>query len=130
MDDNQELEVSTIAGVIIGMAFMLSVGGFARTLPDNTAINLRDRESHQITADQQGMNKSDTEITRLIRQAVIAHEEFSVYAHNVKIITTDGYVTLKGPVRTAAEVATIQNIATSFVGKANVKNEMEVVKGE
>lgn len=130
MDDNQELEVSTIAGLIIGMAFIISLGGFAQTLPDNTAVNVRDREAHQVTADQQGLGKSDTEITRLIRRAVVDHDELSVYAHNVKIITTDGYVTLKGPVRTAAEVATIQKIATSFVGKANVKNEMSVVKGE
>ncbi len=126
------IEKLGLARIVAGLVFIFSIQSFAanKRLPDNSAVNTRDREVHQLTADQQSSSTSDTELTRLIRQAVVGHDELSVYAHNVKIITTDGFVTLKGPVRSAAEVATIQKIATSFVGKTNVKNEMEIVKGE
>ena len=63
---------------------------------DNTKVNERDRSRNEPTADQQKDNRSDRDITQQIRQSIM--ESLSTYAHNVKIVTQDGQVTLKGPV--------------------------------
>src|SRR5678816_2145649 len=69
--------------------------------PDNTKVNARDRSPSQATADQQTNTRSDIEITRDIRRAIVNDKTLSTYAHNVKVITKHGEVTLKGPVQTA-----------------------------
>jgi osmotically-inducible protein OsmY len=50
----------------------------------------------------------------------------STYAHNVKIITQDGKVTLKGPVRSEDEKTNIAKKATAIAGERNVDNQLEV----
>ena len=94
--------------------------------PDNTKANQQDRNGG-ITADDQKMNKEDRELAQKIRQAVYEDKNLSTYAHNVKIIVTDGRVTLKGPVRTQQEKDTIQQLAGSIAGVSNVVNQMSVV---
>jgi hyperosmotically inducible periplasmic protein len=64
--------------------------------PDNTAVNKRDQNPGEATADQQKMNAADRALTAKIRKAVIADKSLSTYAHNVKIISQNGTVTLKG----------------------------------
>jgi hyperosmotically inducible protein len=92
----------------------------------NTKVNTRDRHAGQKTADQQQNNKSDVDITRDIRKAIVADKSLSTYAHNIKVITVDGKVTLKGPVKTADEKAAIKKIATEAVGAANVVDQIAV----
>jgi hyperosmotically inducible periplasmic protein len=65
--------------------------------PDNSKVNARDRQPSQVTADQQKNNRSDLEITRKIGRALTADTALSTYAHNIKVITQGGKVTLKGP---------------------------------
>lgn len=96
------------------------------TEPDNTKANEKDKSSNAPTADQQKNNASDIEIAAQIRRAVVADKSLSTYAHNVKIIAQSGVVTLRGPVRSAAERATVEQKAVAVVGQANVKNELEV----
>src|SRR5580704_12645827 len=67
--------------------------------PDNTKVNQQDRAQGAATADQQNNNRGDRDLTQQIRKSVIADKSLSTYAHNVKIITQNGTVTLKGPVR-------------------------------
>ena len=86
---------------------------------DNTKVNKRDRDAGQDTADQQKMNASDRDLTRKIRQSVIANKSLSTYAHNVKIISQDGVVTLKGPVSSDDEKKSILAMALAAVGDAN-----------
>jgi osmotically-inducible protein OsmY len=62
-------------------------------------VNERDRSKDEPTADQQKDNRSDQDITQQIRQSIMKDKSLSTYAHNVKIITQNGQVTLKGPVR-------------------------------
>jgi len=94
--------------------------------PDNTRVNKRDRAAAQPTADQQQNNRSDVTITRDIRRAIVADKRLSTYAHNVKIITQQGEVTLKGPVRSDEEKRAVEAKATEIAGAGHVKSEVSV----
>ena len=97
-----------------------------QTAPDNTRTNRRDRSSDEPTADQQKTNSSDQTITQKIRRSITQDKGLSTYAHNVKIITQNGDVTLKGPVRSEEEKRAIEEKATSVAGAGHVTNEIEV----
>jgi osmotically-inducible protein OsmY len=94
--------------------------------PDNTKMNQRDRNSNEPTADQQKMNTSDRDITKQIRQAIEKDKSISTYGHNVKVITQNGMVTLKGPVRSEEEKKAIQAKASEVAGPDKVTDEMDV----
>ena len=93
------------------------------TQPDNSKVN----KDGGVTADQQNMNLSDRQLTKKIRQAVMADKSLSTYAHNVKIISQGGTVTLKGPVRSDTEKTTIEAKAAEIAGGPDkVKSEISV----
>jgi len=95
--------------------------------PDNTAVNKRDQNPGEATADQQKMNAADRALTAKIRKAVMADKSLSTYAHNVKIISQNGTVTLKGPVHSDDEVKSIMATATEGAGgQDKVVNQMSV----
>ncbi len=75
---------------------------------DNTKTNQRDKSKAEPTADQQKENQSDRELTQQIRRAIVQDKSLSTYAHNVKIISEDGMVTLKGPVRSEEEKTAVE----------------------
>jgi len=93
---------------------------------DNTRVNKRDRSDEQVTADQQKQNSSDIELTRKIRSSISKDKSLSTYAHNVKVITQDGIVTLKGPVRSEEESKVIESKAAEVAGASNVKNQLDI----
>ncbi len=94
---------------------------------DNTRTNRRDRDGTTLTPLDQSNAKGDVETTARIRKAVIATEGLSVNAQNVKIITRDGRITLRGPVNSAAEKAAIGEIAAREGGSSlDVDNQLEV----
>ncbi len=94
---------------------------------DNTKMNQADRSDNQPTADQQKNNLSDRELTKQIRQAIMQDKSLSTYAHNVKVISQNGTVTLKGPVRSDDERREIEAKANEVAGKDKVVNELTVV---
>ena len=94
-----------------------------QTAPDNTKNN---KDQTNTTADQQKMNPSDRAITQKIRKAVIEDKSLSTYAHNIKIITQDGKVTLRGPVRSEDEKNNLQAKAVAVVGDGSVTNQLEI----
>ena len=94
--------------------------------PDNTKINQRDRSKSEPTADQQKENRSDRELARQIRRAIVKDKSLSTYAHNIKIITQDGKVTLRGPVRSEDEKNNLQAKAVTVAGQDNVTNHLEI----
>ncbi|MCU1302357.1 MAG: putative phosphoslipid binding protein [Candidatus Sulfotelmatobacter sp.] len=94
--------------------------------PDNTKVNDRDRDKTQPTADQQKENRPDREITRDIRRSIVQDKSLSSYAHNVKIISQNGRVTLKGPVRSEEEKSAIEAKAAEIAGKDKVTSQLEV----
>ena len=93
---------------------------------DNTERNIRDRDQRTVTPLDQGNSKADVAITAQIRKEIIAGKEMSVNARNVKIITKDGHVTLRGPVDTDEEKRLIGDIADRAAQSANVENQLEV----
>ena len=101
----------------------------AAAQPDNSKVNKQDRKPGAVTADRQKTNTGDRELTKKIRQAVMADKSLSTYAHNVKIVSQNGTVTLKGPVRSDEEKAAIEAKAIEAAGsRDNVKNEITVKK--
>lgn len=92
------------------------------TAPDNSARN----KMHNKTADQQMDNTSDREVTKKIRQSLIADKSLSMYGHNIKIITRNGAVTLKGPVHSEEEKQAIASKAADVVGHDKVTNQITV----
>ena len=100
------------------------------TPADNSGRNVRDRSGDTKTSGDQSESSSDIKITAAIRRAVVADDSLSMTAKNVKIITADGVVTLRGPVKTAAEKATIAKLAAANAGDAKVMNHLEVKASE
>jgi hyperosmotically inducible protein len=94
--------------------------------PDNTARNVRDRNNGALTPLDQGNSQADINITAQIRKEIIAADGMSTNAKNVKIITMDGHVTLRGPVNTTEEKRLIGEIANRIAQAANVNNQLEV----
>jgi hyperosmotically inducible protein len=94
-----------------------------QTMPDNTSNN---KDQTSPNADQQKMNPSDRAVTQKIRKAVHDDTSLSTYAHNIKIITQDGKVTLRGPVRSEDEKASLQAKAVAVAGASNVTNQLEI----
>jgi hyperosmotically inducible protein len=93
-----------------------------QTAPDNTKAN----QNTNPTADQQKMNPADRDLTKKIRMALHDDQSLSMYAHNIKIISQDGKVTLKGPVRSEDEKAAIEAKAVAVAGDGNVTNHLHV----
>jgi len=94
--------------------------------PDNSKTNKRDRDKNSPTADRQKMNATDRDLAKRIRAAIVNDKSLSTYAHNVKIVTQDGKVTRKGPVRSEEEKSAIEAKATEIAGVGNVINQLEV----
>src|SRR5580658_2602871 len=91
--------------------------------PDNTKTN---KDQAPPTADQQKMNPADRAITQKIRKSIHDDANLSTYAHNIKIITQDGKVTLRGPVRSEDEKSALQAKAEAVAGAENVTNKLTV----
>jgi osmotically-inducible protein OsmY len=93
---------------------------------DNTSKNQRDRSGETRTSGDQSNSHEDVQITATIRRAVVKDHSLSATAKNVKIITADGVVTLRGPVQNEAEKTKIAELAQSAAGNAKIDNQLEV----
>ena len=93
---------------------------------DNSARNVRDRNDKTLTPMDQGGSEADRDLTATIRRAIVADDALSTDAHNVKIITQDQVVTLRGPVKSAAEKAAVAAKAQQAKGVKRVDNQLEV----
>jgi hypothetical protein len=94
--------------------------------PDNTRVNARDKGGKTLTPMDQGPSAEDRKITQLIRQSVVKDGSLSFTAKNVKIITINGKVTLRGPVKTEAERSSIETAARNVTGVGQVDNQLEI----
>jgi hyperosmotically inducible periplasmic protein len=121
---------TVILNVLFSAAALVSYGQTPdrSTKPDNTKVNRRDRNAGEATADQQKVNATDRELTRKIRQSIMADKSLSTYAHNIKIISQNGAVTLKGPVRSDDEKKTVVSKAVGVAGSADKVTDQISVK--
>ena len=116
---------------LLVLAFLstVSVAAMAaddKTKPDNTAINERDRSRETQTSGDQSNSSADLKTTQAIRQALMKDSELSTTAKNIKIITNNGQVTLRGPVKNAQEKAKIDQLARSAAGGAKIDDQLDV----
>jgi hyperosmotically inducible periplasmic protein len=120
--------LSSMAICIFGLALSIfAQTPKAQTAPaDNTKVNPQDRNNAKPTADQQKQNSSDVEITRRIRRSIVQDKSLSTSAKNIKVITQDGNVTLRGPVRSEEEKKSVEAKANAVVGPSNVKSELQI----
>ena len=113
--------------IVLGAASWGAQNSDSGAKPDNTKVNKQDRETNQPTADQQKNNASDLDLTKNIRRSIMEDKSLSTDAHNVKVISQDGTVTLKGPVKSEAEKSAIVSKAVSVAGSADkVVDQMSV----
>jgi hyperosmotically inducible protein len=93
---------------------------------DNTKNNKGDQTLDATTADKQKINPADRDLTKKIRASLHNDSSLSTYGHNIKIISQDGKVTLKGPVRSDDEKSAIEAKAVEVAGQGNVTNQLTV----
>ncbi len=118
----------TVAAAVVVSLCLGAVGTAQQTKPDNTSVNKRDRTTGAPTADQQSNSDADLKTTQAIRKAIVADTSLSTYAHNIKVITMNGKVTLKGPVQNETEKTTVEKKAAEVAGAANVTNDISIMK--
>ena len=115
-----------LSSALLGLGSVTMAQDSMPTAPNNSAVNVRDRAPDAMTADQQSNTKSDMTTTREIRRAVVKDHSLSMLAHNVKIVSANGRVTLRGPVNTEKEKIAIAGKARAIAGRGNVDNQLEV----
>ncbi len=93
---------------------------------DNTAVNERDANSGQLTPFDQSNSAADIELVAKIRAQVLEIDDLSINGRNIKIITNAGKVVLRGPVNSAAERTSIEQVAKRVAGDTNVNNQLEI----
>jgi hyperosmotically inducible periplasmic protein len=131
---------STLLSLAVG-TLLASTSGAAwaadPTTPDagdypatNTGRNLRDRDDRALTPTDQSEKPADRELSQKIRKAVTADDTLSITAHNVKIITVNGVVTLRGPVKSQRERNAIAAKAKSVAGVKKVDNKLEIAASD
>jgi|SRR5271165_303099 len=139
MKSRSAVQTAALAGVL----FCGSLGAVAQQSPtqqpsnasasapapagDNSKMNDQDLNGDGTTAQQQKENPSDRELTQHVRQAIMQDKSLSTYAHNVKVISRNGTVTLKGPVRSEDEKRAIDAKAVEVAGREKVVDELTVV---
>lgn len=94
--------------------------------PDNSGRNVRDRDNQNKTSGDQSESEADRTISQNIRAAITADDSLSINAKNVKIITSDGTVTLRGPVKSDKEKVEIEAKAKQVAGVKKVDNQLEI----
>lgn len=104
------------------MASRSAIAQDAASKPDNSAQNTNQPR----TAQDQSNVQSDRETTAKVRKAIIADKDLSMYAHNIKIITRNGTVTLKGPVKSDDEKQKVETDVAGVVSRDSLVDQLTV----
>ena len=129
LDCKNTVRTFLCTGLLLGVGVLMNAQEPNSQTPaasDNTKTNQRDRSANEPTADQQKDNRSDRDITQQIRQSIVKDKSLSTYGHNVKVITQNGQVTLKGPVKSEDEKKAIEAKAAEVAGENKVSSELNV----
>lgn len=125
------LVMFALTGSLLFMANAIQAEQSTNTLAENSAVentqrNLRDKDNLTLTAEDQNESKADLNITAHIRKSVHNDKTLSMDAHNAKIITRNGVVTLRGPVETETERLKLQEITQKTKGVLQIDNQLEI----
>jgi hyperosmotically inducible periplasmic protein len=112
---------------LLSTAAIAGIAWSQDTNADNTGKNTRDRDDQSLTSTDQSNSPADIKLSADIRKMVVGDGSLSMMAKNVKIITIDGVVTLRGPVETEKEKVTIETHAKN-AGAKKITNELEIKK--
>jgi len=118
----------TVSMALTGAVSVALAAQDSTAQPDNSKVNKRDRNADQPTADQQKSDRSDRQLTRNIRKSIMADKSLSTYAHNIKIISQNGNVTIKGPVKSEEEKSAVIAKAVEVAGGADKVTDQVTVK--
>jgi hyperosmotically inducible protein len=122
------------ASLTLGALFLAAAvavtgcGESASSSATNTATNARDRDGKTATPPDQSNSTTDVELAASIRKALVADDSLSTNAKNVKIVTENGGVTLRGPVNDGRERETVVRLAKQAAGPRNVVDQLDVAK--
>ena len=123
---HRNLHLIAVTGAVLslGIAGTAATAQDQSTKPDNSAQN----KNQDQTAQNQSSAASDRELTAKVRKAIIADKDLSTYAHNIKIITQNGTVTLKGPVKSQDEKTKIENDVAAVVAHDSIVDQLTVTQ--
>jgi osmotically-inducible protein OsmY len=121
---HRNLHLIAVTGAVlsISIAGTVATAQDQNTKPDNSAQN----KNQDQTAQNQSSAASDRELTAKVRKAIMADKDLSTYAHNIKIITQNGSVTLKGPVKSDEEKQKIESDAAAVVAPGSIVNQLTI----
>jgi len=114
----------TLAGVSI--MNLTALAADQKVDANNTATNQRDRSGETKTSGDQSNTSADLQITQAIRRGLMKDDNLSSDAKNIKVITANGQVTLRGPVNNAREKTKVEQIAKSAAGDAQIVDQLDV----
>lgn len=93
---------------------------------ENTQRNVRDKDGTTLTPGDQKGDKNDLNIVTNIRKSLVNDKSLSIDAQNIKIITSNRVVTLRGPVESEVESMKLEKIANHTRGVLRVDNQLEI----
>jgi hyperosmotically inducible periplasmic protein len=128
MKVGQTIKQTFVVGATAAALSMAALAADEKTNSDNTAVNQRDRSGETNTSGDQSNSSADLKTTQAVRRALMKDNELSTTAKNIKVITANGQVTLRGPVNNAQEKAKIDQIARSAAGGAQIVDQLDVIK--
>ena len=121
---NSFIKLAASAALAVLCSVALAV---AQASPQSAPDNSQQNQNHAKTADSQPNTAADRATTAKVRKAIVEDKGLSTYAHNVKIITMNGQVTLKGPVKSEEEKQTIASKAAEVAGGPDkVNNQLSI----
>ena len=121
---NSFMKVAASAALAVLCSVPLAV---AQASPQSAPDNSQQNQNHAKTADSQPNTAADRATTAKVRKAIVEDKGLSTYAHNVKIITMNGQITLKGPVKSEEEKQTIASKAAEVAGSPDkVNNQLSI----
>ncbi|CAN5504902.1 hypothetical protein BH10CYA1_BH10CYA1_40040 [soil metagenome] len=121
------MKISTAAICAI-MLFAGAHGSVNAKAPkaDNTAQNRGATERNAVTAEKQKSDKDQITVLSEIRRYIVGDPGLSMDAKNVKILYSKGLVTLRGPVDSVDEKATVERLTKQCNAVGHVKNLLTV----
>ena len=122
------LKTAAIFATVTAFSWLFCLGLAAQQTPPK-ADNTRENKASGPTADQQKETEADRKLSQEIRKALVADKSLSTYAQNIKIISSNGTVTLRGPVRSTTEKAAIEAKAKQIAGVTAVDNALTIAPG-